>query len=72
MSEYARPDDLGTIMRAVWARLDRLERTSRFRVPVVTDDPAADDLTDGDMWINSTDNALKVRKAGVTKTVTVT
>lgn len=70
MSAYNRPDDLGTVIRTVGDRLDRLERSRRFTVPVVAADPT--DVDDGDMWVNSTSGLLKVRVGGVTKTVTLT
>jgi len=41
-----------------------------FRLPLVAGSPA--DVADGDMWIDTSTNVLKVRINGVTKSVTVT
>jgi len=41
-----------------------------LRLTPLSTDPDAADLKDGDLWTNGT--ALKIRLAGVTKTVTVT
>lgn len=68
MSDYNRPDDLGTVLRTLVDRLERLERSRRFKVPVVSADPESPN--DGDMWIQGTN--LKVQIGGVTKTVTLT
>lgn len=70
MSDYARHDDLGTVLRTFTSRVERLERSRSFQIPTVVTDPA--DLEDGDVWINTTSGTLKVRIGGVTKTVTVT
>lgn len=39
-------------------------------IPVMTADPASP--TNGQMWINSTSDQFKIRKAGITKVVTLT
>jgi len=69
VSEIVRPDDLGTLWRRLERRVGTLERRP-FRLPLVAGSPA--DVADGDMWIDTSTNVLKVRINGVTKSVTVT
>jgi hypothetical protein len=51
-------------------RINKLETAGRFTVPVVATDPTH--LRNGDMWINSTTNTLKVvDSVGTIRTVTI-
>lgn len=43
--------------------------TGILRVPKYTSDPSSP--ADGEIWVNTTSNTLKVRLGGVTRTVTV-
>ena len=53
----------------ILARIRKLETAQRFTVPVVTTDPT--NRRNGDMWINSTSNTLKVvDSTGTIKTIT--
>lgn len=72
MSEIVRADDLGTIVRDLRARLDRLEREYVYRIPHFAADPTSPDVADGAIWWNSTDNQLRVRVEGATRTITTT
>ena len=42
----------------ILARIRKLETAQRFTVPIVTTDPT--NRRNGDMWINSTSNQLKI------------
>lgn len=70
MSEVVRAEDLATVLRALTQRVAQLERT-RYRIPQYGTDPA-EELENGDLWINTTSGALKARIGGVTKTITIT
>ena len=48
----------------------RTNQLNVFVVPRVATDPSSP--VDGQMWINTTSNQLKIRMNGVTKVVTVT
>jgi hypothetical protein len=51
-------------------RLKRLETAARFTIPVVATDPTY--TRNGDMWINSTSNTLKVvDSVGTLRTITL-
>lgn len=51
-------------------RINKLETAGRFTVPVVATDPAYP--RNGDMWINSTTNTLKVvDSVGTIRTITL-
>ena len=53
----------------ILARIRKLETAQRFTVPVVTTDPT--NRRNGDMWINSTSNQLKiVDSAGTIRVIT--
>ena len=63
--------ELFSLFKGLTDRLDRLERSPRFTVPIVTADPT--NPRKGDAWINSTTNLLKVvDKNGVLKVITWT
>ena len=63
------PENLQRVFQKIDGRLLKLENSQRFTVPVVATDPA--NPRNGDMWINSTSNTLKIKDAtGVTKTIT--
>lgn len=70
MSKPNLPETLGTMIRALEARLRRLEQGQRFQLPILSGAPA--NPRDGDAWIDSTTNTVKVRVNGVTKTFTIT
>jgi hypothetical protein len=47
-----------------------LEQSQRFTVPVVDADPT--NPRNGDMWLNSTTNTLKIKDStGTTRTITM-
>ena len=53
----------------ILARIRKLETAQRFTVPIVTTDPT--NRRNGDMWINSTSNQLKiVDSAGTIRVIT--
>ena len=53
----------------ILSRIRKLETAQRFTVPVVATDPT--NRRNGDMWINSTTNTLKiVDSTGTIKTIT--
>jgi hypothetical protein len=63
------PENLQRVFQKIDTRLLRLENSQRFSVPVVATDPTSP--RNGDMWINSTSNTLKVKdSAGTTRTIT--
>ena len=64
------PDTLYKMFNELKDRLDKLERSQRFTVPVVATDPT--NPRNGDMWINSTSNTLKIKDSvGATRTITL-
>jgi hypothetical protein len=63
------PENLQRVFQKIDTRLLRLENSQRFNVPIVATDPTAP--RNGDMWINSTSNTLKIKdSAGTTRTIT--
>jgi hypothetical protein len=52
------PPNLKDIFDDLYARIRKLETAQRFTIPVVVTDPT--NRRNGDMWINSTSNTLKV------------
>jgi hypothetical protein len=53
----------------ILARIRKLETAQRFTVPILATDPT--NRRNGDMWINSTSNTLKVvDSTGTIKTIT--
>jgi len=64
------PPNLKDIFDDIYARVRKLETAQRFSVPVVATDPT--NRRNGDMWINSTTNTLKVVDSiGTIRTVTI-
>jgi len=64
------PPNLKDIFDDIYARVRKLETAQRFSVPVVATDPT--NQRNGDMWINSTTNTLKVvDSVGTIRTVTI-
>jgi len=64
------PPNLKDIFDDIYARVRKLETAQRFSVPVVATDPT--NRRNGDMWINSTTNTLKVvDSVGTIRTVTI-
>jgi hypothetical protein len=62
------PPSLLNMFQDIENRLLKLE-SARFTVPVVATDPT--NPRNGDMWINSTSNTLKIKDAtGATRTIT--
>jgi hypothetical protein len=69
MSYVTLPPTLQAMFQDLQTRVLKLETTPRFSVPIVATDPT--NPRNGDMWINSTTNTLKVRdSAGNTRTIT--
>lgn len=63
------PASLQGMFQDLQTRILKLETTPRFSVPIVATDPT--NPRNGDMWINSTSNTLKVKdSAGTTRTIT--
>lgn len=64
------PPNLKDIFDDIYSRVRKLETAQRFTVPILATDPT--NLRNGDMWINSTSNTLKVVDAtGTIRTVTI-
>jgi hypothetical protein len=64
------PPNLKDIFDDIYARVRKLETAQRFSIPVVATDPT--NRRNGDMWINSTTNTLKVvDSVGTIRTVTI-
>jgi hypothetical protein len=64
------PPALRDIFSLIDDRIRKLETSGRFTVPVVATDPV--NRRNGDMWINSTSNTLKVvDSVGTIRTVTI-
>ena len=64
------PPNLKDIFDDIYARVRKLETAQRFSVPVVATDPT--NRRNGDMWINSTTNTLKVvDSVGTIRNVTI-
>jgi len=64
------PPNLKDIFDDIYARVRKLETAQRFSVPIVATDPT--NRRNGDMWINSTTNTLKVvDSVGTIRTVTI-
>lgn len=62
------PASLLNMFQTIEARLLKLE-SARFTVPVVATDPT--NARNGDMWLNSTSNTLKIKDStGTTRTIT--
>lgn len=62
------PPSLLAMFQTIDNRLLKLE-SARFTVPVVATDPT--NARNGDMWINSTSNVLKIKDStGTTRTIT--
>ena len=60
---------LQAIFADLTARVLKLE-SARFTVPVVATDPT--NARNGDIWLNSTTNTLKIKDAtGATRTITM-
>lgn len=56
------------IIQKLTNRVTKLELSPRFSVPVVTTDPTV--IRNGDMWLNSTTNTLKiVDSTGAVRTI---
>ena len=69
MSYVTLPPNLQAMFQDIQTRILKLETTQRFSVPIVATDPT--NPRNGDMWINSTSNTLKVKdSAGTTRTIT--
>jgi hypothetical protein len=69
MSYVTLPANLQAMFQDLQTRILKLETTPRFTVPIVATDPT--NPRNGDMWINSTTNTLKVRDSvGATRTIT--
>jgi hypothetical protein len=69
MSYVTLPPNLQALFQDIQTRLLKLETAPRFSVPVVATDPT--NPRNGDMWINSTSNTLKVKDSvGTTRTIT--
>ena len=65
------PPNIRDIFDDLYSRIRKLETAQRFTVPVVTTDPT--NYRNGDMWINSTTNTLKVvDSVGTIRVVTIT
>jgi len=65
--------NLPPTLNAMWAtlsdRVSKLETAQRFTVPVVATDPT--NTRNGDMWVNSTTNELKIKDStGATRVIT--
>jgi hypothetical protein len=64
------PPNLKDIFDSLDSRIRKMETAQRFTVPVVATDPV--NRRNGDMWINSTSNTLKVvDSVGTIRTVTI-
>jgi len=64
------PPNIKDIFDDIYARIRKLETAQRFSIPVVAVDPT--NRRNGDMWINSTSNTLKVvDSTGTIRTVTI-
>jgi hypothetical protein len=64
------PPNLHDIFKKQEERVDKLERSNRFTVPNVVTDPTV--FRNGDMWLNTTTNTLKiVDSLGVVRTITM-
>lgn len=71
MGQIIPEPNLRDIIQPLMDRIGRLERSGRFSVPIVATDPV--NRRNGDMWINSTTNLLKVvDKTGTIRVVTWT
>jgi hypothetical protein len=69
MSYVTLPATLQAMFQDLQTRVLKLETTPRFSVPIVATDPT--NTRNGDMWINSTSNTLKVKDStGTTRTIT--
>lgn len=70
MGKIYQEPNLRDIIQPLIDRIDRLERSVRFSVPIVATDPT--NTRNGDMWINSTSNVLKIiDKNGALRTITL-
>lgn len=74
MAQNETTDQMNKFMESVRQmrkELDDLKKnqTKYFAVPIYTADPTGTFLIDGLIWVNSTDNHLKIRKAGSTVTI---
>lgn len=63
-------DSLTRLLSGLTQRVTTLENSRRSQVAVVTTDPPYP--VDGDIWVRSSDGALRLRVGGVTRTVTLT
>jgi len=64
------PPNIKDIFDDIYSRIRKLETAQRFSIPVVAVDPT--NRRNGDMWINSTSNTLKVvDSTGTIRTVTI-
>jgi len=69
MSYLNLPPAFKDMIDDILSRIRKLETAQRFTVPVVATDPT--NRRNGDMWINSTSNTLKVvDSTGTIKTIT--
>ena len=65
------PPNVRDIFDDLYSRIRKLETAQRFTVPIVATDPT--NYRNGDMWINSTTNVLKiVDSVGTIRTITLT
>ena len=63
------PPALRDIFQGLDNRINKLETSGRFTVPIVATDPV--NTRKGDMWLNSTSNTLKVvDSVGTIRTIT--
>ena len=63
------PASLHSMFATINDRLLKLE-SARFTVPIVATDPS--NPRNGDIWLNSTTNTLKIKDtAGTTRTITM-
>jgi hypothetical protein len=70
MSVINLPNNLTSMFEEINKRLRKLEKTSS--TPVITYAGNPPNAMNGDMWIDTTTNTLKVRVNGVVRTVTIT
>jgi len=64
------PPNLKDMFDDIYSRIRKLETAQRFTVPIVTTDPT--NYRNGDMWLNSTSNTLKiVDSVGTIRTITL-
>ena len=65
------PPNLKEMFDKLHSRLDKLEMSQRFTAPKITADPTSP--RNGDLWLNSTTNTLKVNdSSGITQNINLT